>query len=258
MGEKGNGIGVIAKIENHEGLENIEEILKVSDGIMIARGDLGMELYPEQLFVAQKYLTQKAHQFQKPVIVATQMLESMTTNKRPTRAEITDVGNAVFDENDAVMLSGETGNGLNPVLSLKTMADICKHTEWNFNYEEIFQGKKIIPKNKLQVLAIASVRQSLALHSGFILVLSEDPAVVKFLSWLKPMCYIVYPHYDQALLRRLQLYFGVVTVDVTKDTFFNKKEVLECVEERVRALGIHQISDSNILIDSNELLLSII
>ena len=258
MGSKGKHIGVIAKIENHEGLENIEEILKVSDGIMIARGDLGMELEPEQLFVVQKYLTQKAHEFKKPVIVATQMLESMTENKRPTRAEITDVGNAVFDQNDAVMLSGETGGGQNPVLSLKTMTKICGHTEWNFKYDEIFKKNIVIPKNNLEALAIASVRQSLALQSGYIVVISEKPELVKFLSFLKPMCYIIFPHYDESLLRSLQVYFGVITVDVSKEAFGSREEVLKVVKKRVEDFKIDEISDSNILIESNELVVSII
>lgn len=258
MGEKGKKIGIIAKIENHEGLENIEEILKVSDGIMIARGDLGMELKPQQLFVVQKYLTQKAHEFKKPVIVATQMLESMTTNKRPTRAEITDVGNAVFDQNDAVMLSGETGNGDNPVLSVETMTKICGHTEWNFKYDEIFNQKIVVPKNNLEALAIASVRQSFSLQSGYIVVMSQKPDLVKFLSFLKPMCYIVYPHHDEAVLRSLQVYYGVVTVDVAEKGFDDKEAVLKSVKRRMSELGIEEISDSNILIESNELVLRII
>lgn len=145
LGNSGKHIKIIPKIENQEGLENLDEILKVSDGVMIAWGDLGMEMEPSKLFLAQKFITERARFHKKPVIVATQMLESMTKNARPTWAEITDVGQAVFDFNDCTMLSGETGNGSFPELSVKTMSDICKEAELNLDYEKEFNSlfKKI-------------------------------------------------------------------------------------------------------------------
>ena len=203
-------IKIIAKIENQEGVDNIDEIIRCADGIMVARGDLGVEIPAEEVPYLQKQIIQKCNDNYKPVIIATQMLDSMIRNPRPTRAEVTDVANAVYDGTDAVMLSGETANGKYPVEALDMMVHIVENTELHLDYEAILNGTSDHQKKDISsAIGYASVAASLNLNAKCIVTPTVSGATARVMSKFKPKADILGVTPDSRTMRRMQLYWGV-------------------------------------------------
>ncbi|MBB6448180.1 pyruvate kinase [Geomicrobium halophilum] len=204
-------IQIIPKIENEEGVENIAEILEVSDGLMVARGDLGVEIPPEEVPLVQKTLIGHSNTLAKPVITATQMLESMTRNPRPTRAEASDVANAIFDGTDAIMLSGETAAGDYPDEAVKTMSRIALKAESALNYEEMLNNRTRESRTTITNSISQSVsRTALSLNTSAILSATESGYTARLVSKYRPKSKIIAVTSDIRVLRRLNLVWGVL------------------------------------------------
>jgi pyruvate kinase len=266
LGERGSVTQIISKIENHQGMDNIDEIIAESDGIMVARGDLGVEIPAEKVTVAQKMMIAKCNVAGKPVICATQMLESMTYNPRPTRAEVSDVANAVLDGADCVMLSGETAKGLYPNEVVRYMARICLEAQNATNTSVVYQSIKSMqptPMPTEEAICCSAVSTVLELNAKAIVVLSNTGRSVRFLAKYRPPCPIicvsmqqdqlraltlvrdVFPvHYDKALLeedptRERRVQFGMM-FGMTVLKYLNPGDVVVAVHADARtASGMH-------------------
>lgn len=212
---KANGdpdIDIIAKIENRSGVDNIEEICEECDGIMIARGDMGVEIPFEELPNIQKKLITKCRLLGKRVITATEMLESMIHNPRPTRAEISDVANAVYDGTSAIMLSGETAAGKYPVESVKTMALIAKNTEDNIHYAKRFLNREFKIKNTTDAISHATCGMAIDIDASAIVVCSLSGMTARMVSRFRPPVDIIGFTTSEKSWRKLALSWGVVPV----------------------------------------------
>ena len=207
---KGHDIKVIAKIENQEGLENIDDIIKVSDGIMIARGDLGVEIPTEDVPVVQKSIIKKCLEVSKPVIIATQMLDSMIRNPRPTRAETSDVANAIYDGTDAIMLSGETAIGKYPVEALRTMARIAERVENSIDYKVAFE-KRIVGQEATVTNSISHATCAIAhdLNAKAIITATRTGHTARMVSKYRPASPIIATTTSDVTYRELSLVWGV-------------------------------------------------
>ncbi|NLL63844.1 MAG: pyruvate kinase [Ruminococcaceae bacterium] len=234
-------VKIIAKIENRQGVENIDEILKVVDGIMIARGDLGVEFPLEQIPAIQKELIRKVIPMGKVVITATQMLESMVDNPRPTRAETTDVANAVYDGTSALMLSGETAAGKYPVDAVKTMSLIAKTTEQNINYKKRFYSIDSPSHSTItNAISHATVMTAYDLDAKAIISLTKSGSTPRMVARYRPTCKVIACTPDEEVYNQMNLIWGVIPLlfDETDSTDELVRGAIEsCIKNKLVEKG---------------------
>lgn len=209
-----NNIRIIAKIENSAGVENIDEIINEADGIMVARGDMGVEIPMEEIPLIQKKLITKCYVAGKQVITATQMLESMTHNPRPTRAEITDVANAIFDGTSAIMLSGETAAGSYPVEAVRTMARIAERAESEYDYEKSFRGQAMIKgsSNVTNAVSHAACTTAHDLKASAIITVTKSGLTARLISRFRPEIDIIGCSPIAKTCRHMSMSWGVTPI----------------------------------------------
>ncbi|TYO96240.1 pyruvate kinase [Desulfallas thermosapovorans] len=219
--DNGGHMDIISKIENREAVNNLDEIIAVSDGIMVARGDLGVEIPPEEVPLIQKTIIDKCKQAGKPVITATQMLESMIQNPRPTRAEASDVANAILDGTDAVMLSGETAAGKYPVEAVETMARIAARAESAIKFDVLLKNRRrALSKTVTDAISHATVSTALDLGAAAIITSTESGYTAQMVSKYRPQAPIIAVTPKRTVLRKMALVWGVqpLLVGRTEDT----------------------------------------
>lgn len=226
----GEGIDIIAKIENRAGVDNIDEICEIADGIMVARGDLGVEIPFIEVPAIQKYLINKCRLLGKRVITATEMLESMIQNPRPTRAEISDVANAVYDGTSAIMLSGESAAGKYPVLAVKNMSEIAEYTESRIDYAEWFANTKYQIQNNIDAVSHATCAMAIDVQAKGIVVSSITGITARLVSRFRCPVDIIGMTTSEEVWRKLNLSWGVTPTlceeyDSVDVIFYHAKQV---------------------------------
>ena len=241
----GSQAAIIAKIENQSGIDNIEDICRECDGIMIGRGDMGVEIPFEELPAIQKHLITTCRMLGKRVITATEMLESMINNPRPTRAEISDVANAVYDGTSAIMLSGETAAGKYPVLTVQTMSKIAEHTEKSIHYEKRFHSNEFKIKNTVDALSHAACGMSIDLGAKAIVVCTLTGVTARMVSRFRSPVDIIGLTTNEITWRKLALSWGVLPMMAEE---FNSTDVLFYTAKKIARSALPLQSGDNILI----------
>merc|ERR1719507_2901620 len=247
LGLRGRSIKIISKIENEEGLKNIDAIIEASDGIMVARGDLGMEIPPEKVFLAQKMMIAKCNLVGKPVITATQMLESMIGLPRPTRAEASDVANAVLDGSDCVMLSGETAGGKFPINAVNIMRRICEEAEAVIDYESLYLGlrmgtlKKFQHMSAVESVCSSAVKATIDANCPLIVVLTETGHTARAIAKYRPKAPILAICASEITIRQLNVVRGVIPVLTA--SFVGTDSVINKALDKAKADGMVKSGD---------------
>lgn len=235
--EAGGSQLVIAKIESEAGLRHIDDIIEAADGIMVARGDLGVEIPPEEVPLAQKMLIRKCNEAGKPVITATQMLDSMMRNARPTRAEVTDVSNAIFEGTDCVMLSGETAMGKYPAKAVQVMDRIARRMEQVIDYQTVLMEKLASPRNKVgEAICAAACQTTLDLDVNVILCSTRSGTTARMVSRYRPKAMILALCPDEEVVRQLTMTWGVYALKVEEAESIEEMIANAVAEAKARSL----------------------
>ena len=233
----GNNINIISKIENSEGVNHIDDIIYVSDGIMVARGDMGVEIPCEEVPVIQKMIINKVYMAGKQVITATQMLDSMMKHPRPTRAEATDVANAVYDGTSAIMLSGETAAGDYPVEALQTMVKIASRTEQDINYMSRLKKRSILTNPDItNAIAHATCTTAMDLNASAIITVSNSGRTARMVSKYRPACPIIGCSVNKDVCRKMSLSWGVTPLLV--ELKHNSDELFDHAVDKAEEMGL--------------------
>ena len=244
--EHNSPMKIIAKIENMQGIQNLEEILSVSDGIMVARGDMGVEIPMEDVPVLQKKMIKKAVSQGKHVITATQMLESMIKNPRPTRAEATDIANAIYDGTTAIMLSGESAAGLYPVEAVKTMAKIAERAEQDIDYRSRMQRNHDHTNPDItEAISYATCTTAMDLNAAAVITVTMSGFTAEMISKYKPGCTIIGCSVNPRVCRQLNLLWGVQPLLVQREE--NAEDLFEASVRNAKKAGYVKPGDTVVL-----------